>query len=188
MHPCLVPVCVWTGLMPRPHPQVYCEYIVYMVRCSCSIQAAMAPPRPQPPSPSPKSAVIRISESSISDTWPIVPMDTVTTFRVTFLSVTHHVCTYHAHTYVLCENRSSIQSLALMRSATRIGTLQVINTTAVMVYKTVPTCSNCRVVTVLTFILHVSCCCGWWDTSNEDMQCSECPENNYNSLCTLNVL
>ena len=35
-----------------------------------------------------------------------------TTFRVTFLSVTHHV-----RTYVLCENRSSIQSLALMRSA-----------------------------------------------------------------------
>jgi len=43
-----------------------------------------------------------------------------TTFRVTFLSVTHHVRTYvrtHARTYVLCENRSPIQSLALMRSA-----------------------------------------------------------------------
>ena len=36
----------------------------------------------------------------------------VTTFRVTFLSMTHHV-----RMYVLCENRSSIQSLALMRLA-----------------------------------------------------------------------
>jgi len=34
----------------------------------------------------------------------------VTTFCVTFLS-------HHVHTYVLCENRSSIQSLALMHSA-----------------------------------------------------------------------
>jgi len=41
----------------------------------------------------------------------------VTTFRVTFLSVTHHV-----RTYVLSENRSSIQSLALMRSAIRLDT------------------------------------------------------------------
>jgi len=40
----------------------------------------------------------------------------VTTFRVTFLSVTHHVRT-HVCTYVPCENRSWIQSLALMRSA-----------------------------------------------------------------------
>ena len=40
----------------------------------------------------------------------------VTTFRVTFQSVTHHVRT-HVRTYVLCENRSRIQSLALMRSA-----------------------------------------------------------------------
>jgi len=40
----------------------------------------------------------------------------VTTFRVTFLSVTHHVHT-HIRTYVLGENRSSIQSLALMHSA-----------------------------------------------------------------------
>jgi len=45
-----------------------------------------------------------------------------TTFRVTFLSVTHghHVRTYvrtHVRTYILCENRASIQSLALMRSA-----------------------------------------------------------------------
>ena len=39
-----------------------------------------------------------------------------TTFRVTFLSVTHHVRTC-IRTYVLCENRSSIQSLVLMRSA-----------------------------------------------------------------------
>ena len=37
----------------------------------------------------------------------------VTTFCVTFLSVSHHI-----RTYVHCENRSSIQSLALMRSAT----------------------------------------------------------------------
>ena len=36
----------------------------------------------------------------------------VTTFRVTFLSVTHHICMD-----VLCENRSSIQSPALMCSA-----------------------------------------------------------------------
>jgi len=35
---------------------------------------------------------------------------------MTFLSVTHHVCTY-VRTYVLCEKRSSIQSLALMHSA-----------------------------------------------------------------------
>ena len=32
----------------------------------------------------------------------------VTTFRVTFLSVTHHVRT-HVRTYVLCENRSARQ-------------------------------------------------------------------------------
>ena len=37
----------------------------------------------------------------------------VTTFCVTFLSVSHHI-----RMYVHCENRSSIQSLALMRSAT----------------------------------------------------------------------
>jgi len=49
--------------------------------------------------------------------WPI-PMPGayvwyVTTFCVTFLSMTHHV-----RIYVLCENRSSIQSLVLMCSAT----------------------------------------------------------------------
>jgi len=38
------------------------------------------------------------------------------TFRVTFLSVTNHVC-MHVRTYILFENRSSIQSLTLMRSA-----------------------------------------------------------------------
>ena len=36
----------------------------------------------------------------------------VTTFHVTFLRMTHHV-----RTYILSENRSSIQSLALMHSA-----------------------------------------------------------------------
>jgi len=38
----------------------------------------------------------------------------VTTFYVTFLSVTHHI-----RTYILCENISSIQSLTLMSLATR---------------------------------------------------------------------
>ena len=38
----------------------------------------------------------------------------VTTFRVTFLNKTHHI-RMHVRTYVLCENRSSIQSFALMR-------------------------------------------------------------------------
>ena len=40
----------------------------------------------------------------------------VMAFRMKFLSVTHHVHT-HIHTYILCENRSLIQSLVLMRSA-----------------------------------------------------------------------
>jgi len=39
----------------------------------------------------------------------------MTTFHLTFLSVTHHI-----RTYVLCETRSSIQSLALMCSAIMI--------------------------------------------------------------------
>ena len=37
------------------------------------------------------------------------------TIRVTFLSMTHHV-----HTYVLCENRSSIHSLTLMHSVIKM--------------------------------------------------------------------
>jgi len=45
----------------------------------------------------------------------------VTTFHVTFLSVTHHVRTHvYIRTYVLCENRSPIQSLALMRSEMKL--------------------------------------------------------------------
>ena len=45
--------------------------------------------------------------------WPWVGDTYVTTFHMTFLSVTHHI-----RTYILCENRSSIQSISLMRSAT----------------------------------------------------------------------
>ena len=68
---------------------------------------------PRPPSPSPKNTVIHPSESSISECVRLCDTHSLylwyeTTFRVTFLSVTHHVCTY-----VLCENRSSIQSLVL---------------------------------------------------------------------------
>jgi len=76
----------------------------------------MAPPcsRPQPPSPSPKNTVVRpsiwvehISMFRLCDAHVAY-----TTFHVTFLSMTHHV-----RTYILGENRSLIQSLALMRSA-----------------------------------------------------------------------
>jgi len=40
----------------------------------------------------------------------------VMAFHMKFLSVTHHVRT-HVHTYILCENRSSIQILVVMHSA-----------------------------------------------------------------------
>ena len=92
----------------------------------CSIQAAMPPlhHHPRPPSPSPKNTVVRdLSELSISECVRLCDAHMaytyvwyITTFRITFLSVTHHV---HTRTYIriLCENRSSIQSLSLMRSA-----------------------------------------------------------------------
>ena len=93
-----------------------------------SIQAAMAPPhrRPRPPSPSPKNAVIYPS-IWVEHIWMCqtvwckygLYLWYVTTFRRTFLSVTHHVRTYVC-TYVFCENRSSIQSLTLMCSATTL--------------------------------------------------------------------
>ena len=61
-------------------------------------------------------------ESSISEcvglcdarNYSLYHMVYVTLFRMTFLSVTHHV----RMSYVLSENRSSIQSLTLMHSAT----------------------------------------------------------------------
>ena len=60
-----------------------------------------------------------LSESSISECVRLCDAHNyglylwyVMTFPVTFLSVTHHICTY-----ILRENRSSIQSLALMCSA-----------------------------------------------------------------------
>ena len=67
--------------------------------------------RPRPPSPSPKNGVVRdLSESSVSEcvrlcdahmayTYALPVVRYVMTFRVTFLSVTHHVRTY-ARTYV----------------------------------------------------------------------------------------
>jgi len=67
-------------------------------------------------------AYLNVSDC-VTHIWP-VPRPClwyVSTFRVTFLSVTHHIRTYvrtHVRTHVLCENRSSIQSLALMRSPT----------------------------------------------------------------------
>ena len=94
-----------------------------------SIQATMAPlrRRPWPLSQSPKKSLsainIWVERIWVCQTvWRTYGLYLwyVTTFRVTFLSVTHQVRTYvctHVRTYVLCENGSSIQSLALMRSA-----------------------------------------------------------------------
>ena len=93
----------------------------------CSIQAAMAPlcRHPRLPSPSPKINYIYLSQAYLNMSvfcdvytyglylWPWVGCMYVMTFHVTFLSVTHHVCTY-VRIYVLCENRSSIESLTLM--------------------------------------------------------------------------
>ena len=56
------------------------------------------------------SECVRLCDVHMAYTW--VGHMYVTTFRMTFLSMTHHV-----RTYILCENRSLIQSLALMRSA-----------------------------------------------------------------------
>jgi len=88
----------------------------------CSIQAAVAPLRPRPPSPSrqrtPSSAIylsrayLNVSDC-VTHIWPI-PM--------VCNDIPHDIPerdppgTY-VRTYVLCENRSSIQSLTLMRSA-----------------------------------------------------------------------
>ena len=91
-----------------------------------SILAAMAMPRrcPRPSSPLSMNAVrdqyLSRPYLNVSDPVYGLHLWCVTTFRVTFLSVTHHVRTYvrtHIRTYVLCQNRSLIQSLALMRSA-----------------------------------------------------------------------
>ena len=70
----------------------------------CSIQAMMAPPyhRPRPPAPSPKNAIIRTSiwmcqtHTWLYGLWYVH----VTTFHVTFLSMTHHICTnVRTHVY-----------------------------------------------------------------------------------------
>jgi len=69
-----------------------------------SIQAKMAPQccRPRPPSPLPKNAVV-IGHIRMCHTvwqiyglylWPWVGCMDVTTFPVTFLSMTNHICTY----------------------------------------------------------------------------------------------
>ena len=87
----------------------------------------MAPLRccPRPPSPLPKDTVIHPSIwvkhiwtcQTVWHTYGLY-LWYVTTFHVIFLSVTHHVRTY-VHTYIHTYLRawSSIQSLALMRSA-----------------------------------------------------------------------
>ena len=100
VHPCLAPV---RGLVLCPDPtHKYTASILSMVCCSCSIQAAMAPLRPRAPSPSPKSAVVR----TLYQTYGLYLWTRyATTFHMTFLSVAHHV-----RTYVLFENRASIQS------------------------------------------------------------------------------